>query len=129
MSRTTLNFHDDRRDAASALVSLREVGMNAGDVASIWEMPPAGEALLDPTVAPFAFYEMDFRGGPALQLSGWFATAAMDALAEHRSIDLPSLLSAAGIDAAEAERVRATISAGGGVTAVRARDSHLQDGD
>lgn len=128
MPRTTLDYHDDRRDAVSALLSLREVGLNADDVASIWKAAPA-DPRSEAADSPIEFYEVDLAGVGALQLSGWFAQAAMDALAAHRAIDLPSLLSAAGVEVDAAEQVRSTLSRGGGVTGVRARDSLLQQGD
>lgn len=129
MARITLDFHDARRDAASAVDSLRQVGLNADDVASIWQKPANDEVMPDPSGPPIDVYELDVDGSPVIQLTGWLATSALETFTRHKAIDLRSLLSAAAIDTAEVERVTATIAAGGGVTAVRARDSHLQEND
>jgi len=129
VARITLDFHDDRRNAASAVYSLRQVGLNADDVASIWRKPAESKALSSSSEEPIEVYEIHVDGGTVVQLSGWLATAAMETFTQHKSIDLRSLLSAADIDTAEVDRVYTAITAGGGVTAVRARDSHLQETD
>lgn len=125
MPRTTLDFHEDRSDAIAALVSLREVGLKAEDVASIWEKPADAEELATLEEASIDLVEAEVRGANTLQLSGWLTLAASKLLNAGREGDLSSLFAATAIDTALAGRARATLAAGGGVIAVRARDAHL----
>lgn len=129
MPRTTLDFHEDRSDAIAALVSLREVGLKAEDIASIWRKPSDTDALAALEEASIDLIETDLQGAGALQVSGWLAPAAAELVNAVPAGDLSSMFAAVEIDIALADRARATLEAGGGVIAVRARDAHLASDD
>lgn len=124
MPRTTIDFHDDREDAVSALTSLREVGLNPNDVASAWLAPREGEFVGEPPVSRVDLYEANIDGMGPVQLSGWFAEAALSALSSGGAIALNAVVDGQGDGKVDLDRVRQTLASGGGVVGVRARDAY-----
>ena len=129
MPRVTIDIHDNRDEAWSSLAALREVGLNAGDIASVWLAPTdeteAGENdAASPT--PFAVHTMKFTDIGTAQVTGWIADLATQAFDKDRHASLGDVLGKADIGAKETERARAALLGGAGLVAVRARDGLSQ---
>lgn len=120
MPRITIDHHDSRADAISTLVSLRKVGMQPGDVGSVWLRYPAGDAPDAPEQLPGDLHQTTLTDLGAVQLSGWIAAAANAADARSPGLDLATLLADADLDDEELAKVRDTLASGGGVIGVRA---------
>lgn len=115
MARIKIDLYTDPKEAAAALRSLRDVGMNPGDVASAWKVGDlnAGVAVHEVSTAEI---------GP-LQLTGWLAEHALKAAEIATDVELAVVLNAAGLDDREVARVTDALTQGAGVIGVRARDS------
>jgi len=122
MPRTKIDFHQSRQDAAAALSSLREVGLNPGDVGGAWL---AGEdpfdAVDDASMnGPGQLIEVEEIG--LVRFSGWLADAAHEAAGNRPAAPL-SVIFDDLTDDAELQRVRDILASGGGIVGVRARDA------
>lgn len=126
MPRTTLDFHENRTDAIAALVSLREVGLKAEDVGSIWAKPSDADALASLEKASIELVEVSLADSRIIHLSGWLAEGATEFLNFRNPSDIAAMLARVELDISHADQVRKTITSGGGVVAIRARDAHLQ---
>ncbi|MFC7380019.1 hypothetical protein [Brevundimonas sp. GCM10030266] len=122
MAKFQFDHHTDRKDAAAALVSLREVGMKSEDVGSLWQAPPDADALWPPAEKPADLYEATLADIGAVQLSGWIAHKALNALSASTSPGLADVLDGTDLDSGDRDRIRGTLLAGGGVIGVKARD-------
>lgn len=119
MPRTKIDFHEDRQDAATALSSLREVGLNPGDIGGAWlEDAQATAEGLD--TATRRTVEVQALG--RVQFTGWLAEAALNFSDAEQGAPLSSILGDHA-DAAELDRIRQTLASGGGIVGVRARDA------
>lgn len=127
MARITFDHHENRRDAAAVLVSLREVGMKPDDVGSLWGLNGQGEAFDDPSETPDDLYEATLAGLGPVQMSGWVAAAAITALKTASPPDLAEILADAELDGVDLRRIQQTLGAGGGVVGVKARDVLTDD--
>lgn len=118
MPRTKIDFYQSRRDAAAALASLRDIGLNPGDIGGAWL---AAEDPLDDASAHGPVQVTDVEEVGRVRFSGWLAEAAQRVAGGARAAPLSTIL-ADLTDAADAQRVRDTLVAGGGIVGVRARD-------
>ena len=119
MPRTKIDFHDNRQDAATALSSLREVGLNPSDIGGAWlEDAKAKAEGLDK--ATRRTVEVPDLG--RVQFTGWLAEAALKFSDAEQTASLSSILGDHA-DAAELDRIRQTLVSGGGIVGVRARDA------
>lgn len=122
MPRTKIDFHQSREDAAASLTSLREVGLNPGDIGGAWL---AGE---DPSAAredgsmtgPDRLIDVEDLG--RVRFSGWLADAALEAIGNGPAAPLAAIFDDLA-DEAELQRVRDTLASGGGIVGVKARDA------
>lgn len=122
MPRTTIDFHETRHHAAIALSSLREVGLHPGDIGGAWldEAATAPEQHED-TSLQATRQTVDVSDLGRVQFTGWLAEAAL----LLKTVDEPTALSAIlgdHVDEADLSRIRETISGGGGIVGIRARD-------
>lgn len=102
--------------------------MRPEDVGSVWRLARRDDAAPD-RAAPLSDnpYVAILDDVGAVQLSGWIAEAAKTLMGQAGRLDLATLLADADLDPAEQERVRETVSSGGGVIGVKARDATLDD--
>ena len=116
MPRTTIDFHKDRRDAAAAFGSLRDVGLNAGDVGGAWlaEDQPAGQG---------SGHGVEVMDLGLVAFSGWLAEAALKVASPDRPVSLATLLEGHSVTPEDLDRIHRTLTAGGGIIGVRARDA------
>ncbi len=122
MPRTKIDFHETRQDAASALSSLREVGLNPGDIGGAWLDDAAAGPGREDAPLQATRQTVDVRDLGRVQFTGWLAEAAQP----FRTVDQPTPLSAVlgdHADEADLTRIRETLVAGGGIVGVRARDA------
>ena len=119
MPRTKINFHEDRQDAATALASLREVGLNPGDIGGAWldDAQAKAEGLDKATRRTVEVQDLG-----RVQFTGWLAEAALKFSDAEQAAPLSSILGDHA-DAAELDRIRQTLASGGGIVGVRARDA------
>nr|WP_314136964.1 hypothetical protein [uncultured Brevundimonas sp.] len=128
MARTKIDFHQSRQDAAAALSSLREVGLNPGDIGGAWRV---GENSFDAaddasTSGPGQLIDVEEIG--LIRFSGWLADAAQEAAAHGPATPL-SVIFDDLTDDAELQRVRDTLASGGGIVGIRARDTFKPEQD
>ena len=119
MPRTKIDFHDNRQDAATALSSLREVGLNPGDIGGAW-LEDAQAAAEERDRATHRTVDVMDLG--RVQFTGWLAEAALQISDAEHTAPLSSILGD-HVDAAELDRIRRTLASGGGIVGVRARDA------
>ncbi len=128
MPRMKIDFYPNREDAADALSSLREVGLNPGDVGGAWaartpEIGTAEDAGRTDGSHLIAVEDL----GP-VRFSGWLAEIALKSAGERTPVPLASIFQDLTPDAAELARVRDALASGGGVIGVRARDVFNPEG-
>jgi len=126
MPRITIDFHDRREDAVSALASLRDVGLSTEDVASAWLAPSEGEDVGDDAQPSASLYEASIDGVGRVQFTGWLGEAALASLGADSTIDLAEAL---GGEEADIDRIHRTLACGGGLIAIRARDTYSPQDD
>ncbi|RZJ18103.1 MAG: hypothetical protein EON91_06660 [Brevundimonas sp.] len=126
MPRVTIDFYDSRQDAISALVSLREVGLSTEDIASAWLAPREGEYMGDDAQPPASLYEAGIDGVGRVQFTGWLGEVALASLGADSIIDLAKAM---GSEEPDTDRIHRTLASGGGLIAVRARDTYSPQDD
>lgn len=129
MPRTKLDFHQSREDAADALSSLREVGLNSGDVGGAWLAETAADGPVEETPATATSRLVPVADVGDVRFSGWLAESALQALGEQETAPLSAIFHDQTLDADELARLRDTLKGGGGVVGVRARDTFGQNQD
>ena len=123
MPRITINYYDDRQTAAAALVALRDVGLNAGDVGSAWLVPDTEEDA-DLEVVKLADRSRTSVDGIGLvEFTGWMAEAARDVLTPGETSNVATILRDYEVDETEIRRITQALADGMGLVGVRARDS------
>lgn len=124
MTRVTIDIRKDRNDAAASLSSLRDVGLNAGDIGSAWPAPRENDDTASTPRASVAVHEVAITGLGPVHFTGWLAEIALKTPAgPDGSVDLGPVLAAASLDQKDITRTRDALLKGGGVIAVRARDA------
>lgn len=126
MPRTKIDFHHSRQDAADALSSLREVGLNPGDVGGAW-LAADGTSEDTPTTATSRLVPVAEVG--EVRFSGWLAEVALQALGDRETAPLSAIFDDLTSDAGDLARLRDTLAAGGGIVGVRARDTFSPEPD
>lgn len=123
MPRITINYYDDRQTAAAALVALRDVGLNAGDVGSAWLVPdPEEDADLEVVkLADRSRTSVDGVG--IVEFTGWLAQAAKDGRTPGETSNVATILREYEVDETEIRRITQALADGKGLVGVRARDS------
>lgn len=129
MPRTKIDFHQSRRAAAEALSSLREIGLNSGDVGSAWLADTAADGTSNdaPTTATSRVIRVSDVG--EVRFSGWLAEVALEALDDQQAAPLSAIFDDLTLEPAELVRLRDTLAAGGGIVGVRARDNFSPEPD
>lgn len=125
MARVTIDIRKDRNDAAASLSSLRDVGLNAGDIGSAWpaSLPEADEGDAS-TRSAVAVHEVVITGIGPVHFTGWLAEIALKTEpGPVGTVDLDTVLAGASLDQKDVTRVREALIKGGGVITVRARDA------
>ena len=123
MPRITINYYGDRQTAAAALVALRDVGLNAGDVGSAWIAPdPKEDAHLEVVkLADRCRKAVDGIG--IVEFTGWLAQAAREVLAPGEMSNVATILHEYNLDETEISRITHALADGKGLVGVRARDN------
>lgn len=123
MPRTKIDFYQSRRDAAASLSSLRDVGLNPGDVSGAWLAETAAGSPDDAASTSASSRRIPVEDVGDVEFTGWLAQVALDALGDGSTAALSAIFRDLTSDDAELARVRDTLRAGGGVVGVRARDA------
>lgn len=121
MTRASIDFFARGADAAENAVSLRRVGLRAGDVGAIWAI--GGPDLPDPAAAQAIERRIETIDLGRVGLSGWpghgIATENGTLVSSTR---LAEIIAPAAPSAETLSRVLQTLKAGGGIVIVRAED-------
>lgn len=120
MPRTKIDFHQTGEDAAAALSSLREVGLNPSDVGGAWLAGISADAR--PINVAATSRVITVTGLGDVCFSGWLAEFALEAIGDKEEAPLSTIFDDLISDHAELARLRANLAAGGGIVGVRARD-------
>lgn len=125
MARITIDFHDDRKDAAAAVSSLAKVGLEPGGIGGAWLSDQTDDIPNDASAldAGAAGQEVQVAGLGRLTLTGWLAQIARQEPRDGGSLPLSIILEGCDADEEMGERIQRTLAAGGGIVGVRASET------
>lgn len=127
MPRTKIDFHQTGEDAAAALSSLREVGLNPGDVGGAWLAGTSINSSQNDAAASSRIITVTDLG--EVCFSGWLAEVALEAMGDKEEAPLSAVFDDLTSDGAERSRLQETLAAGGGIVGVRAHDTFSPEPD
>ncbi len=128
MTRIAFDHYETRGEAAEAVESLKVVGLDPGNLATVWSESDTGsEAAADPALGDVTVQSPGLgvwlEGIGRLHLTGWLSLAATPGSCRTDPLDLAALFPGLDLGTGEREHLCRTLAGGGGIVAIRAPDA------